>query len=405
MPQVMGESEDRRHRSIGIAILGAGNIAKAVIGELVRYNGSATALPGGEGGVTLSLEMVANSRYAVGKEAVSSGPNGAAGLAEWMAPFASAGSMPATAIAHGGDHGLLYGAIASLFDAHPFVVVIDCTCGDEMQVLYEMLLSTSPMGGRTRIVTANKKPMVSGRGDIVCRLQDRIYFESTVGAGIPVIRTVKALLSSGDTIRRIEGILSGTLGYLCNTFMPLGGATQASPSFLSIVEEARLAGYTEPDPCEDLSGMDVARKVTILARLMGLAVASPEEICHSLLPKPAGPSAAPFSLTDKVACAAFDAQMDRLREGARKDGLLLRYVATISGKATPAQGVTIALKGLDASSSLCNARGSDNIIVLTTDRFPGGLVLQGSGAGPSSTAHGILSDLDEIRSSLAFVQT
>lgn len=147
-----------------------------------------------------------------------------------------------------------------------------------------------------------------------------------MGAGLPVISTLKELVETGDEVTKIEGVFSGTMSFLFNSFQPAGGA--AGGQFSAEVRKAKELGYTEPDPRDDLNGLDVARKLTILARLAGLPVESPTSFpVQSLIPKELESCSSGDEFLEKL--PAFDGEMDKLKEEAAKEGKVVRFVGSI----------------------------------------------------------------------------
>ncbi|KAI0763201.1 homoserine dehydrogenase-domain-containing protein [Irpex lacteus] len=181
--------------------------------------------------------------------------------------------------------------------------------------------------------------------------------ESTVGAGLPVVQTLKDMVASGDKIKKIEGVFSGTMSYIFNEFST---ASPGGPAFSSVVRVAREKGYTEPHPADDLNGADVARKLAILARsIPSLTTSYP----------PATPP-------------EFDKEFDEMRESAREEGMVLR--ADLEKYPTSHPFAT-------------SLGGSDNIIMFHTERYsPRPLIVQGAGAGAAVTAMGVMSDLFKL---------
>jgi aspartokinase/homoserine dehydrogenase 1 len=214
-------------------------------------------------------------------------------------------------------------------------------------------------------------------------------YEATVGAGLPVIQTLKDLVETGDEIRSISGIFSGTLAYLFNVF-------DGSKPFSEIVRDAKARGYTEPDPRDDLSGTDVARKAVILAREAGLAVEMSDIAVESLVPAAlANASVEEFMkrLPD------FDAPMAERVAKAKKDGKVLRYVASIDVKAGTAK---VGLEAFAPSHPFANISLTDNIVQFVTGRYcDNPLIVRGPGAGPAVTAGGIFADLLRLCSMLS----
>ena len=235
------------------------------------------------------------------------------------------------------------------------------------------------------LVLANKLPLAGRRGPSEALWQTarargrRILHEATVGAGLPIIDTFHKLTESGDRVERIEGLLSGTLGFVLSE---VGDGT----SFSKAVRRAMALGYTEPDPREDLSGMDVGRKALILARLLGYPGELSRASVESLVPKWARtiPLAEFLERIEEL-----DAGWRRRVDAAAKDGMVLRYVATV----TPSK-VAVGLRSVPMSSPLAAIKGSDNQLVFTTSRYKANpLVITGPGAGAEVTAAGVLNDI------------
>jgi len=212
----------------------------------------------------------------------------------------------------------------------------------------------------------------------------KFMYETNVGAGLPVITTISDLVNSGDIILKIEGVLSGSLSYIFNTFQKGEG------KFSEIVKEAQEKGFTEPDPREDLGGADVARKLTILARESGVALEREAIQVKPILPEVCitAPSVEAFY----AQLANHDAVFEQKREQAVKAGKALRYIGTIeNGKAF------ISLQEVDTHSDFYHLSGSDNMIVFTTERYKERpLVIKGPGAGAEVTAAGVFAEIIRI---------
>ena len=266
-------------------------------------------------------------------------------------------------------------------DYIPHTVLIDCTASADVGGHYHGWLARG-----IHVVTPNKKAN-SGPLPYYKSLQNarraagtHYLYEATVGAGLPVIQTLRDLRETGDDITSIEGIFSGTLAYLFNVF-------DGSESFSSIVRTAKQKGYTEPDPRDDLSGMDVARKLIILGREMGLTLEMSDVQVTGLVPK----ALEKASVEEFMArLPEFDAEMSSMLAAARKKNQVLRYVGRIDagGKAT------VGLTHLDAKHAFANIALTDNVVRFATRRYcDNPLIVQGPGAGPEVTAGGVFSDL------------
>ncbi|KAG5361125.1 Homoserine dehydrogenase [Yarrowia sp. E02] len=221
-----------------------------------------------------------------------------------------------------------------------------------------------------------------------------VYHEATVGAGLPVISTLNDLIATGDEVETVEGIVSGTLSYIFNEFSTLAGS---DVKFSDVVTKAKQLGYTEPDPREDLNGLDVARKVTILARLSGFDVESPTAFpVQSLIPKPLETASSADEFLQKL--PEYDADLAKLRDEAFAEKKVLRFVGSIN-KGTGK--VEVGIQKYDASHPFASLKGSDNIIAFKTKRYPNPLVIQGAGAGDAVTAAGVLGDVFKAAQRLA----
>jgi aspartokinase/homoserine dehydrogenase 1 len=264
-------------------------------------------------------------------------------------------------------------------------ILVDATAGDTGD-----LLDTALSAGMD-IVLANKKPLAApsaqrgGLARTAAARGRRLLHEATVGAGLPIIDTIRKLQESGDEILRIEGCPSGTLGYL---FGELGRGT----SFSAALRAAMALGYTEPDPREDLSGMDVARKALILGRLLGFEGELASVEVETLVPP---------GLRD-VALGEFMSRLEELdtpwrerAERARAAETVLRYRATV----TPTN-VHVGLIGVPLGSSFAALTGTDNQFAITTVRYRDNpIVITGPGAGVAVTAAGVLNDVLKLAGS------
>jgi aspartokinase/homoserine dehydrogenase 1 len=234
-------------------------------------------------------------------------------------------------------------------------------------------------------VLANKRPLADKRQVSDALWQSarargrRILHEATVGAGLPIIDTYHKLVESGDRVLRIEGLLSGTLGYV------LSEVSEGVP-FSKTVRAALAKGYTEPDPRDDLSGLDVARKALILARLLGYPGELRRNAVESLVPRWA----------HTLSLDQFMDRLDELDSGwkrrvseAEAQKAVLRYVAVAS-----AEKIAVGVRAVPIGSPLASIKGSDNQVVFTTTRYKTNpLVITGPGAGAEVTAAGVLNDI------------
>ncbi|HEX3603784.1 MAG TPA: bifunctional aspartate kinase/homoserine dehydrogenase I [Steroidobacteraceae bacterium] len=266
-------------------------------------------------------------------------------------------------------------------DYVPHTVLIDCTASAEVADQYSDWLSRG-----IHIVTPNKKansgtlPYYRSLHEAKRAAGTHYLYEATVGAGLPIIQTLRDLRGTGDDITQIEGIFSGTLAYLFNVF-------DGSESFSSIVRAAKAKGYTEPDPRDDLSGMDVARKLIILAREMGLTLEMSDVQVEGLVPA----ALTLCSVEEFMArLPESDAAMAAALDEARKKAQVLRYV----GRIDAAGRATVGLMRLDAKHAFANIALTDNVVRFATRRYcDNPLIVQGPGAGPEVTAAGVFSDL------------
>lgn len=274
-------------------------------------------------------------------------------------------------------------------DHLPHTVIVDCSADANIAARYEEWLSQG-----IHIVTPNKKAF-SADWAYYLRLKkaaqrggSHYLYETTVGAGLPIITTLRDLVETGDKVERVEGIFSGTLAYLFNTY-------DGSRAFSDIVREARDNGFTEPDPRDDLSGMDVARKVTILARELGMPVELASLEVQSLVPE-ALRECSVQEFMERL--PDYDDEMKSLLDGARSRGRHLRYV----GRLERSGGPSVALLEVDEDHPFARINLTDNVVQFVTARYSANpLVVQGPGAGPQVTAGGVFADILRLSSFLS----
>lgn len=272
----------------------------------------------------------------------------------------------------------------------PNIVIVDCTADSEIAKNYYQWLRKG-----IHIVTPNKKAN-SGPLDQYLKLRDlqrrsytHYFYEATVGAGLPIISTLRGLLETGDKILRIEGIFSGTLSYIFNSFV-------RQENFSEIVAKAMKAGYTEPDPRDDLSGMDVARKVIILARESGLKLELNNIPVQNLVPEALQGCTSVEEFMHRL--PEFDLEISKQRDDAESSGEVLRYVGVVD---TLSNEGRVELKRYSKGHPFAQLNGSDNIILFTTKRYhEQPLIVRGPGAGAEVTAGGVFSDILRLASYL-----
>jgi len=260
-------------------------------------------------------------------------------------------------------------------------VVVDCTASSDIVDLYEDFVKLN-----MHIITPNKRANVlpwaryKRLTELMKERQKYFLYETNVGAGLPIISTLQDLIASGDQIVKIEGMFSGTLSHLFNYY-------DGSRPFSTMVEEALGLGYTEPDPREDLSGGDVARKLLILARQIGLKMDMKDIGIENLVPKPL--QTGKFSKSFFKQYAKFDDDMKQRLKKALAKGAVLRYVGVLKDG-----NASAGIQEVPKNHMLASTKGSDNIIAFTTQRYSKTpLVVQGPGAGADVTAMGVFSDL------------
>jgi len=267
-------------------------------------------------------------------------------------------------------------------DYLPHTVIIDCTASESVSKHYHDWLSRG-----LHIVTPNKKANSAALGYYRSLVEARrrsgahYLYEATVGAGLPVIQTLRDLRETGDDITSIEGIFSGTLAYLFNVY-------DGSVPFSQIVRDAKERGYTEPDPRDDLSGTDVARKLIILGRELGLDLELKDVIVESLVPEGLGSGSIEEFMSQ---LPRFDAAMLERYQNARARGRVLRYVGRLGSADSRA---TVGVVELEAKHPFANIALTDNVVRFATSRYCNNpLIVQGPGAGPEVTAGGVFADL------------
>ena len=266
----------------------------------------------------------------------------------------------------------------------PHSLFIDCTASPEVAGVYDKVMDAS-----ISVVTANKLAC-AGSWDYYRKIKEmvrkrgiRFYYETNVGAGLPVINTLIDLVKSGDKVQTIEAILSGSLNYIFNTF-------SREVPFSEAVKEAQQKGYTEPDPTIDLSGKDVANKILILARELGYAFSLEDVQVQSFLPEAILQEKCPEAFWQKL--QGQDAEMEAIRSREQEAGKKLRVYAKLEDNR-----LSVQLGAFDRSHSFFAAESSDNIIQFTTYRYrQQPLIIKGPGAGAEVTAAGVFADIIRV---------
>ena len=346
-----------RMRPVQVFVAGTGRVGSALLDQLAA---GADRL-GERMGLRLTIGGIGRSRNLV---------TSAAGIAlgSWRDLTGAAAEPDATLVS------------AALKSPNAHRVFVDCTASAELTSSYETLLRNG-----VAIVTANKIAL-SGSLELYHALRaaarngNGMYTETTVGAGLPVLRPIADLVATGDVIARIEGVLSGTLSFLFARIM-------AGTPFSAAVKEAYDLGYTEPDPRDDLSGLDVARKLLILAREAGFEIEADAVAVQAVLP---GEQWASMSIDEFWAqLPSLDGEFAAMREQAVKNNGVLCYVGSID-----ATGARVATRQIDRSHPCAALSPGDNLIAVTSARYTERpLIIRGPGAGPDVTAAGVFADI------------
>lgn len=354
--------------TLSVGLIGPGNVGRALLAQLADALPRFADEPRMEHRLDLRLRAVASSRRMA--------------LADTLDPAAAIDTLA------GGETLDLDRFAAHIRAEHlPHALIVDCSGSDSVAARYPEWLA---MG--IHVVTPSKH---AGSGDwaryrAIREAEKRgglFRYEATVGAGLPVIQTLRSLLDTGDALTGIEGVLSGTLAWLFNRY-------DGSVPFSGLVAEAKALGYTEPDPRDDLSGTDVARKLVILAREAGASLSLGDVDIESLVP------AALRDIPREEFLSRMhelDAPMQTRLEAARAQGRSLRYLAQLDANGVARVGLAMPEPGHASLSS----RLTDNLIQFRTRRYAHNpLVVQGPGAGADVTAAGVFGDILAISRTL-----
>jgi bifunctional aspartokinase / homoserine dehydrogenase 1 len=263
-------------------------------------------------------------------------------------------------------------------------IFIDNTANPIISNHYESILDASiSISTPNKIATSSSYLQYQRLKTIAKKRGVQFMYETNVGAGLPVISTLNDLINSGDQILKIEGVLSGSLSFIFNSF-------KENVSFSEIVKEAKTLGYTEPDPRIDLNGIDVRRKLIILARESGYALEAEDVRIQNILPLACQEAETIDQLFEELQKA--DTDFEKLRIKATNNNQVLRMIAKLeNGKAS------IGLETVDSSHPFFSLSGSDNMIIFTTERYKERpLVIRGPGAGAEVTAAGVFAEIISI---------
>jgi len=260
-------------------------------------------------------------------------------------------------------------------------VFVDNTAHEEIANYYEAFLSSKIS------VTCSNKIAASSSLDNYKKLKKlarkngvSYLYEANVGAGLPIIDTINNLVSSGDIITKMEGVLSGSLSFIFDNY-------NATKSFAKIVKQAKEEGYTEPDPRIDLSGKDVARKILILARESGYSLEAEDVISESFMPTSC---LSPMEVDEFIATLEKEEEhFKKLYFNAKRAGETLKIVASFENKKAK-----VSLQSLKPSHAFSSLKGTDNMVLLYTERYPDNpMIIQGAGAGAAVTSAGVFGDI------------
>ncbi|MFK7808768.1 MAG: bifunctional aspartate kinase/homoserine dehydrogenase I [Saprospiraceae bacterium] len=263
-------------------------------------------------------------------------------------------------------------------------VFVDNTANEQVANQYESVLDASiSISTPNKIATSSSYPQYLRLKKIAAKRGVEFLYETNVGAGLPVINTLHDLIHSGDRILKIEGVLSGSMSYIFNSF-------DGSEDFSAIVERAKELGYTEPDPRIDLMGIDIRRKITILAREAGIPLESDDVVIDQVLPQECIEAKTVEEFFTHL--VSNNNTFTNLLATTKKENKALRMIASLdNGKAK------IGLQAVATDHPFYSLSGSDNMIVFTTERYKERpLVIRGPGAGAEVTAAGVFAEVIKL---------
>jgi len=350
-------------RTLNIFCLGTGNIGKTLFNQLkeqMPFLAANNDLQVKVAGISNTRKMIFNA------EGLS--------LEDWESELNSNGEQA--------DLALFVKKMKAL--NLPNCVFVDNTASESPIEFYQGIFENS-----ISVVTCNKKgnsadfAQYRSFKDTARKFGVDFYYETNVGAGLPIIRTLRELMMSGDKVARIEAILSGTISYIFNNF-------KGDAGFYETVKEAQELGYTEPDPRDDLNGKDFMRKMLILARDAGYPLEAADVKIENILPEACLKAATVEDFYSELQTNA--AYFEELKNKAANEGKVLRYIGKLEDG-----NVEISLQMVDDGHPFYMLSGSDNIISFTTDRYKSRpLVVKGPGAGAEVTAAGVFADIINV---------
>jgi len=268
-------------------------------------------------------------------------------------------------------------------DSETHLIFVDATGDHEVAEFYVDLFKKGiHVVTPSKIANTRKQAYFNLLKNTAVENNVRFLYETNVGAGLPIIRTVHDLVKSGDSITEISGVLSGTMTYIFSQL-------DAGHSFSETVIRARQLGYAEPDPRDDLSGEDVARKMMILSRISGYPIEREELNVEPITPDPLQNV---DSATFLTRLKEFDGDWKNRLESLKAEGKTLRYTGTMNK-----EGIKVGLQEVNIDSPLGRLYGTNNVIQIKTRRYnhqP--LIIQGPGAGKEVTSAGVLADIRQI---------
>ncbi len=273
------------------------------------------------------------------------------------------------------------------------LIAIDNTASKDFVNKYTHLIAHGfDLVSSNKVANTMEYPFYKSLRNTLTNYQKQYLYETNVGAGLPLIETIKLLHLSGENITRIKGVFSGSLSYLFNTF-----SKQDTP-FSTVLQEAMDSGFTEPDPREDLCGNDVGRKLLILARELDLKNEMDDVTIHNLIPEHLREGTAQEFIGKLKEFDIIFAQI----KAAQKEGHVLRYIGDLHGDLSKEKGILdVQLVSVPEGSSLGQVKGSDSIFEIYTESYGDHpMVIQGAGAGASVTARGVFGDILKVAQSI-----